>query len=198
MALGLRRDVVKLVEHDPKWKTEATKTIERLWQVFGSVANDIQHVGSTAIENIKAKPIIDIVVAVDNFTCVESLTPELEANGFMQRSWYDDTQMLFAVGEDVEPNDRITTHFIHIVKTDSVNWYEYIHFRDYLNSVPTIASEYENIKTRLAVENPHDKRREKYLAGKSGFIKQTLSDALSVFDIENREMRTAVKFHELH
>ena len=175
MILGLKRDVVELADHDPKWEVMAFETIQRLWRVFGSTAKDIQHVGSTAIPHIKAKPIIDIAVAVDNFAEVETLTPALEAEGFMRRDWSpnENEQMLYAVGYDVEPNNRVTTHYIHVVKSGSTEWNDYINFRDYLNSMTSAAKEYEALKVSLAAENPYDKGREKYLAGKHGFIVAT-------------------------
>lgn len=177
MAVGLKRGVVELTDHDIEWEILAADTIERLWHIFGSTAKDIQHVGSTAIKAIKAKPIIDIAVAVEDFAKVEALTPTLESNGFMKRNWYDDTQMIFAVGYDVPTDDRVTTHFIHIVKTNSTGWNEYIDFRDYLNANSCIAKEYENLKTRLAAENPYDPGREKYLAGKHGFVAAKIEEA---------------------
>ena len=64
MAIGLKRGTVRLAEHDPEWEQLARETIGRLRCVLGSVAKDIQHVGSTSIPGIKAKPIIDIAVAV--------------------------------------------------------------------------------------------------------------------------------------
>ena len=64
MNLGLKRGTAELAEHDPEWEILAAKTINRLWYIFGSIAMDIQHFGSTAIKNIKAKPIIDIAVAL--------------------------------------------------------------------------------------------------------------------------------------
>jgi GrpB-like predicted nucleotidyltransferase (UPF0157 family) len=67
----LKHGVVELADHDPEWEQIARETIGQLWRVLGSVAKDIQHVGSTAIRNIKAKPIIDIAVAVDDFAEVE-------------------------------------------------------------------------------------------------------------------------------
>ena len=65
--LGLQRGKVCLSEHNIKWISEAEKTIQKLWHVLGPHAVDIQHVGSTSIRYIHAKPIIDIAVAVDNF-----------------------------------------------------------------------------------------------------------------------------------
>lgn len=172
MAFGLKHGIVELAEHDPEWEKLAAQTIERLWQVFGLKAKDIQHVGSTAIKGIKAKPIIDIAVAVEDFAEVELLTPALEAEGFMRRNWVpnENEQMLYAIGYDVPPDDRVTTHFIHIVKNGSTEWTDYINFRDYLNAMSSVAKEYETIKVRLATENPYDPGRKKYLAGKHDFI----------------------------
>jgi GrpB-like predicted nucleotidyltransferase (UPF0157 family) len=175
MSIGLKRGVVELAEHSLEWETIAAQTIQRLWYIFGKTGKDIQHVGSTAIR-IEAKPIIDIAVAVDDFDAVEALTPKLEAAGFLHRKWETDEQMLFAVGDYSKP-DGIVTHFIHVVKTNSSDWNDYINFRDYLNATPDVAKEYEALKIRLANENPYDKGREKYLAGKHDFILKTLQDA---------------------
>jgi len=133
--LGLKRGEVALADHDPEWERVAAQTIEQLWSVFGAAARDIRHVGSTAIVNIKAKPIIDIAVAVDNFAEVEELTPVLESKGFLGRHWDKDEQMLFAVGDYSKP-DGVVTHFIHVVKSDSTDWNNYINFRNYLT--PTV------------------------------------------------------------
>ena len=65
--IGLERGTVKLCEHEKEWEIEARNTIFRLKQILGDVIKDIQHVGSTSIISIKAKPIIDIAVAVDDF-----------------------------------------------------------------------------------------------------------------------------------
>ena len=87
MAIGLKHGFVELADHDPEWEILAAQTIEKLWHVFGSAAKDIQHVGSTAIRKIKAKPVIDIVVAVEDFDEVLAISPALEENGFIFRGW---------------------------------------------------------------------------------------------------------------
>ncbi len=176
MTIGLKRGKVELADHDPEWKMIAAQTIEQLWCAFGPVAKDIQHVGSTAIQHIKAKPIIDIAVAVDDFKAVEALAAVLENAGFLRRHWETDEQILFAVGDYTKP-DGVVTHFIHVVKTDSLDWHSYINFRDYLNANIVAAKSYEDLKIKLAAENQHDKGREKYLAGKFDFIEQTLKEA---------------------
>jgi GrpB-like predicted nucleotidyltransferase (UPF0157 family) len=179
MKLGLNRGVIKLVEHDPNWKNDANEVIDLLWRIFGSIANDIQHIGSTSIENIKAKPIIDIGVLITSFSEAEALYGELEHNGFSNRGLLLDRQsMVFSLGEDIPPDDRITTHIIHIVESGDTDWHDYIIFRDYLNANASVAKAYETLKIKLASEYTYDKGRIKYTCDKSDFIDQTLRDAL--------------------
>ena len=71
--IGLKKGIVKLHKHKKQWKKIASDTIVSLYKVFGDTAVDIQHVGSTSIVNIKAKPIIDIAVAVKSFDDVKIL-----------------------------------------------------------------------------------------------------------------------------
>ena len=80
--IGLKRGTVKLCEHEKEWELEAQRTIACLKQILGNVIKDIQHVGSTAILSIKAKPIIDIAVAVDEFDAIFRFEKELKDNGF--------------------------------------------------------------------------------------------------------------------
>lgn len=75
--IGLKCGTVALYEHEKEWETEAQNTIERLKNILGDIIQDIQHVGSTSIQSIKAKPIIDIAVAVDDFNDVLKFENEL-------------------------------------------------------------------------------------------------------------------------
>jgi len=86
--------------------------------------------------------------------------------------------MVFSMGKDIPPDDRITTHYIHIVKNGDTDWRDYIVFRDYLNADASVAKAYETLKIQLASEYPYDKGRLKYVDGKSDFISKTLHDAL--------------------
>ncbi|HHT28294.1 MAG TPA: hypothetical protein GXZ82_13765 [Firmicutes bacterium] len=174
--LGLERGKVRLTDHDPRWISLAQETITRLWDIFGSTATDIQHVGSTAVVGIKAKPIIDIAIAVHDLAAVETLTPALAAAGFLRCPWSTSDQMLFAIGDYTIPQG-IQTHYIHVVTAGSTAWRDYINFRDYLNAKPAVAIAYEALKIRLAHEHGCDNGREKYLAGKHDFIVQTLRAA---------------------
>lgn len=180
--IGLKRGTVKLFNHEKGWGLEAQRTIFRLYKILGTVARDIQHVGSTSILAIKAKPIIDIVVAVDDFKAVLALESELGNDGFYYRPNVNiKDQLLFACGSYYDGTGDLQTHFIHVVLTNSMEWTNYINFRDYLNKMPTVAKEYEDLKTSLAAATPVDKGRERYLRGKHDFIVYTLRKALVNF-----------------
>ena len=177
--LGLKRGTVQLCEHEQAWEIEAQNTIFRLKEILGAVIKDIQHVGSTSIPSIKAKPIIDIAIAVDDFEDVLLLEEELKKQGFYYRPQVDlGEQLLFASGSYYDGTGDLQTHFIHIVKTGSMDWRNYINFRDYLNSTPAVAKVYEDLKVLLAKQAPVDNGREKYLRGKHDFIVYTLKKAL--------------------
>ena len=179
--IGLERGTVKLCEHEKEWEIEARNTIFRLKQILGDVIKDIQHVGSTSIISIKAKPIIDIAVAVDDFDDIIIFEKELKDNGFYYRPNAQASiknQLLLACGSYYEGTGEMQTHFIHVVRTNSIDWINYINFRDYLNNTPSAAKEYEELKVSLALQAPVDKGRQKYLQGKHDFIVRTLRKAL--------------------
>ena len=177
--VGLKRGTVQLCEHEKEWETEAQNTIARLKEILGDVIKDIQHVGSTSILTIKAKPIIDIAVAVDKFDDILAYEKELKDAGFYYRPKSDlGAQLLFASGSLYEGAGDLQTHFIHVVLTDSMDWINYINFRDYLNRTPSVAKEYEDLKVSLVLQAPIDSGREKYLKGKHDFIVNTLRKAL--------------------
>lgn len=175
--LGLKRGTVALVPHETAWEAEAARTIEKLKGILGNVAVDIQHVGSTSIPAICAKPIVDIAVAVRSFADIKEKQAELEVQGFYRRSWNDEGQELFACGSHYDGTGDQQTHFIHVVLADSAEWRNYLNFRDYLNAFPGIAKSYEALKLSLAATNPEDAGREKYTSGKHAFIQQILREA---------------------
>lgn len=177
--LGLKHGTVALFDHRTEWETEAERTIEKLRGILGDVVCDIAHVGSTSIKSIKAKPIIDIAVAVESFEEVLAFVDDLELNGFYYRpASMPENQLLFARGPYYEGTGEEQTHFIHVVKKNSMEWINYINFRDYLNENANVAVEYEKLKVRLAQRCPQDSGREKYLAGKHDFIVSVLRTAL--------------------
>ena len=168
--LGLKRGTVAVELHDPEWERVAKATIEKLRRLLSGVALDIQHIGSTAIKNIVAKPIIDIVVGVSDFDRIFKLNPVLEENGFIFRGQDVPNQYLYVCGD---ADSR--THHIHVVLCYSIYWNNYVNMRDYLNSHEEDAREYSELKKRLAAEYPED--RNTYTEKKSALINEILKKA---------------------
>ena len=126
---------------------------------------DIQHIGSTAIPAIKAKPIIDIVVGVTDFDKVMLHNEQLRQVGIFYCGSDVERQLLYVMG-DMENDTR--THHIHIVKWNGTEWKNYIHFRDYLNDNENMALQYQKVKEEL--ESKYADDRVAYTNGKQDMI----------------------------
>ena len=170
--IGLKRGTVELLPHLPLWENIAAETIILLRSLLNDVAVDIQHVGSTAIQNVCAKPIIDIAVGVRTLDSIKPYIDLLGKNGIVFRKEDVKEQLLFVIG-DFEKDIR--THHIHVVEWNSAAWNNYINFRDYLNAFPEYAKEYDELKKRLASEYADD--RVNYTAGKHELIDRILEKA---------------------
>jgi GrpB-like predicted nucleotidyltransferase (UPF0157 family) len=171
--IGLKRNTVSLSEHASDWPSAAAETIKQLKQVFGEAAADIQHVGSTSIVGIQAKPILDIAVAVYQLDDVLPLIPALGANGFIHRAKNDTAAELFFICGDL--STEIITHHIHVVVFNSREWNGYLDFRDFMNAHRSYAEEYEQLKKSLLQKYPND--RLSYTNGKAEFIQNILFKA---------------------
>ena len=171
--LGLPRDVGKLLDHQPAWDENARVTIQNLKTIFGGAAVDIQHVGSTAVRHIKAKPILDIAVGVRSFDALSEAFQRLNTSGIYKSAKHAvPNDILYVIG-DYASDTR--THHIHIVGFGSPEWCNYINLRDYLNACPERAAAYEKLKMELAERYPDD--RVAYTEGKAEFITACFAEA---------------------
>jgi len=172
--LGLGRNEVRLSDHNPEWRRIADKTIVQLWKVFGSAAEGIQHVGSTAIKHIKAKPDMVIVVGVKNLDVIDEILPRLHEIGIskMDQQSVPDT---VKCGITSENESGVHTQYVLILIYNSIQWQNYVNFRDYLNAFPHKAAEYESLKISLAKQHPND--RKAYKNGKLAFFEKTYVEA---------------------
>ena len=165
MSLGLKRGTVQLEPHDKQWDDVAVQTIKTLKSILGDDAIDIQHIGSTAIPAIKAKPVIDIVVGVTDFERIMLHNEQLQKEGIFYRGSDVERQLLYVMG-DMEKDIR--THLIHVVKCNVTEWKKYIHFRDYLNDNENMALQYQKVKEEL--ESKYADDRVAYTNGKQDMI----------------------------
>lgn len=175
--MGLKRGIVVLEDYNLDWVNEFKKEKEILENVLGDIVLEIEHVGSTAINGLKAKPIIDILMLIDSFDNIYKIEEILKK--------YDYTNMgmqgvidryFFAKGSD---DNR--THYLHIVDMKGNTYYNQILFRDYLNKYPLYVKKYCDLKQELA--NKYADDRKKYTALKSDFISDVISMAKEEFNI---------------
>jgi GrpB-like predicted nucleotidyltransferase (UPF0157 family) len=167
--IGLKRNVVKVVEHDPHWAGLALEVCAAVRNACGELLVDVQHVGSTAVPGLPAKPILDIAAAVASFELMPELTQRLAGMGYTYRHDSGDEGGHFFVFDSAP---EIRTVHLHIVEKDSVQWRNYLRFRDLLRQSPEIRQSYAQLKQELASTWPDD--RESYTAGKADFIRQVL------------------------
>lgn len=155
---------VTLEPYNDNWPSEYLKEYEQLNTLVGTYVLKIEHVGSTAIIGVSAKPIIDIAIAVSQLDDALKFSKILEDNGYIFR--YDNgVKSEYFVRKN---NGEVNTHFIHIVEEGSKRWNDMIMFRDYLNNHYYKMIEYKELKEALAVKYADD--RKSYTAAKNDFI----------------------------
>ena len=166
--LGLHKDKVSLVPHSSNWHTEFEQEKEKLQTILGNIALAIEHIGSTSISGLSAKPILDIAVAVENIEALKSVIPILTEAG------YDILDSIETKGEVLArkgtPDNR--THYIHVEILVDTYWNNHIMFRDFLLKHQEYVEAYEKLKKDLATQFSDD--RKKYTAAKNDFIQNVL------------------------
>lgn len=169
MILGLQRGTVSLVPHQPGWSRAFAEEKQLLSSLLGESALAIEHVGSTAVPELQAKPIIDIAISVHSFASLESWPLLLQEPGY---SYFGDRQgrddHFFAKGPEA-----LRSFYLHVVLVGSTNWENYLRFRDVLRSNPSLRREYERLKQAMAEAHKTDRRA--YTAAKNSLIQSVLS-----------------------
>ncbi len=165
MTLGLRRHTVELRPHDPAWGPEGRKVIDQISQTTGVPSGRIEHVGSTAVPDLVAKPILDIDVGTLADGEAEQIADRLVEIGYLDRGQKDGGIGRLLVWESA-PNIR-TIH-VHVVPHDSESWRRDVAFRDALKSDADLRLRYGNLKSEIASLHPESRRS--YRRAKNPFI----------------------------
>jgi GrpB-like predicted nucleotidyltransferase (UPF0157 family) len=166
MEIGLKSGIVRLVQYSPEWAKIFDREEKLLQSSIGEYIIEIQHIGSTSITGMLAKPIIDIGVAIERFEEGVVCIKPLEALGYIYN------------GENGIPRRHYfdkgdpTAYHLHILEQDSDEWKKHITFRDFLRNNEEAANEYARLKQQLARKFRHD--RLAYTEGKSEFIHHIL------------------------
>jgi GrpB-like predicted nucleotidyltransferase (UPF0157 family) len=168
MEIGLHNGMVDLAPYSPRW-AEAFQTERAILQAaLGDAVLDIQHVGSTAVPGLTAKPILDIAVAVESYEAGHALVDRLAELGYTH------------LGERGRPRrhfftkgaGNVVTHHLYMLEVGGEDWSGQLRFRDALRADPLLARRYGDLKHRLADRHALD--REAYRLAKGGFIIEVL------------------------
>lgn len=170
-----------LDNYDPAWPEMFAAERERILAAIGDWAVAVEHVGSTAIPGIAAKPIIDIGVALEHLAdALKCITP-LDEIGYECKGEFGIPERIYFRKLTDTPlpgqvNDGVgRTHQIHMYQRDHEQFIWHIAFRDYLRAHPEAREEYEALKRNLAVA--HAGSIEAYADAKSDFVRSILREA---------------------
>jgi GrpB-like predicted nucleotidyltransferase (UPF0157 family) len=169
--LGLKRGTVQLSEHEPEWHTEFATHAQTIQKVTRLDPGRIQHVGSTAVSGLVAKPIVDIVVGVGDRQDVDRVAASLSSAGYIDRGFGEGSTGRLLVAECAP---EVRTVHIHVVEFNSQDWDDYVVFRNRLSGEDALRVEYGQLKLRLASQFPND--RKAYTAAKQAFIRNALGE----------------------
>jgi len=164
---------VYLVPYDDSWPRRFDEESAAIQRTLGSTVLSVEHIGSTAIPGISAKPIIDIMALVDDVRVAPSWFDALETIEYQyfpyaeervpERRWF------------CKPSSQHRTHHLHLTQIGSAHHRNQLAFRDHLRAHRKDAERYETLKRDLAERFPND--REAYTDGKSEFVTEILAKA---------------------
>lgn len=158
---------VVVLPYDEQWKQDFLMIKDELITALGQLAMRIDHVGSTSVEGLSAKPIIDIDVVIKDYTVLEEVVSALGAIGYRHEG------NLGITGREAfkyDGKEHLRKHHLYVCPEDSPELKRHIAFRDYLRTHPDAVREYSRIKEEGAKRYPYD--IERYIEHKSPFIEK--------------------------
>lgn len=169
--LGLAYSTVEVVAYDPSWKAAATAHRDILASTLDGLAQNVEHIGSTAVPGLAAKPILDLAVRLVLGADPKAIVNRLTSAGYVFRGDKGNQGGLLFV---CEPMPKVRTAHIHVAAYGDPQWDRYLATRDRLTADPSAAARYSAIKIALAQRYPDD--RASYTAAKEAFLTELLSD----------------------
>lgn len=163
------KDPILVVDYDANWPSQYEQEKNRILDALGNTVVDIQHIGSTSVPGLAAKPVIDILLGLEQVPPSQALVFSLETLSYF---YYGE---LGIPGRHYFRRGVPRTHQIHLVQVDSEFWETHLLFRDFLRAHPNAAQQYEALKRKLAVEFRYD--RDRYTSSKAVLIEQRLVQA---------------------
>lgn len=164
---------IEIAPYDPEWPVRFEEERETLRRVLAPwLAGPIEHIGSTAVPGLAAKPVIDIMAGVASLEASRPAIAAAAGIGYCYFPYRPDREHWFC-----KPSPAFRTHHLHLVPMNSSQWVRTMAFRDYLRTHAGVANEYETLKRTLAARFQFD--REAYTEAKHPFIDLVVERALA-------------------
>lgn len=174
------KKIILIAEYDCRWPAIYQREKQKILAVIRAKIQAIEHIGSTAVIGLAAKPVIDIMIAIKDLSLTSQLIELLGDIGYKYVPEYEVSlpeRRFFHKGPQ-ETTGSPNRHFhMHIVEENSQFWITHILFRDYLVNHPNAIQEYADLKKKLSLAS--DGNIDDYCDGKSDFIKNIISLAKS-------------------
>jgi len=161
---------VLVVDYDPLWPNAFEVLRRAVWTAVRDIALSVEHVGSTAVPGLAAKPIIDMDVIVASHGKVPEAIVRLGALGYVHRG-----NLGIEDREAFGSPEGLPAHHLYVCIQGSAALANHLALRDFLRHNPTAAAEYGSLKKQLAAEFPSDV--DSYIAGKTDYILTVLRNA---------------------
>ena len=158
---------VVVLPYDKQWKQDFLQIKDELQNALGEMALRIEHVGSTSVQGLSAKPIIDIDVAIKDYSVFDDVVSALGSIGYQHEG------NLGIEGREAfkyDGKEHLQQHHRYVCPQNSAELKRHIAFRNYLRNHPEAVREYSRVKEEGAALYPYD--IEKYIEHKSPFIEK--------------------------
>ncbi|HUK33472.1 MAG TPA: GrpB family protein [Vicinamibacterales bacterium] len=154
--LGLKHGLNVLADYDPGWPIAFEQERQRIRSAVGDIARGVEHYGSTAVEGLRAKPILDILLGV------AALDDWIKCKAPLEDLGYDYAETAgvadhFVFGRGRDRTER--THLVHVVEFDGEAWRANLRFRDALRTNQVFRAEYLRVKERAIALAPEGRAR---------------------------------------
>lgn len=164
---------VEIAEYDSGWPVQFRDEARDLQRVLGTwLEGPVEHIGSTAVPGLAAKPVIDIMAGVPSLDASRPAIAAAATLGYCYFPYSSDIKHWFC-----KPSAAFRTHHLHLVPMGSPQWLRPLAFRDFLRKNPAVAAEYEQLKRELALRFRLD--REAYTDAKEPFVSAITDQAIA-------------------
>jgi GrpB-like predicted nucleotidyltransferase (UPF0157 family)/uncharacterized protein YhfF len=174
----MAQERVTLVEYSPEWPLQFSAEARAIVSAFAADRVCVEHIGSTAVAGLDAKPIIDILLGAESLAQIESHIPDLERIGYRYISDFED--QLPQRRYFVKPDRADARFHVHAVELGGSFWRDHLRFRNMLRDDAAVREQYRELKRKLAAAFRND--RAGYTDAKASFIRNVLIERLPTLD----------------